>query len=34
MGTREKTKKDTKKEVELAGVEPVTFSLRTKRSTN
>ena len=26
MGTREKTKKDTKKEVELAGVEPATFS--------
>lgn len=25
MRTREKTKKDTKKEVELAGVEPVTF---------
>lgn len=34
MGTREKTKKDTKKEVELAGVEPATFSLRTKRSIN
>ena len=34
MGTREKTKKDTKKEVELAGFEPATFSLRTKRSTN
>lgn len=34
MGTREKTKKDTKKEVELAGVGPATFSLRTKRSTN
>lgn len=34
MGTREKTKKDTKKEVELAGVKPATFSLRTKRSTN
>lgn len=34
MGTREKTKKDTKKEMELAGVEPATFSLRTKRSTN
>ena len=33
MRTREKTKKDTKKEVELAGVEPATFSLRTKRST-
>lgn len=27
-------KKDTKKEVELAGTEPATFSLRTKRSTN
>lgn len=25
MRTREKTKKDTKKEVELAGVEPATF---------
>lgn len=31
MRTREKTKKDTKKEVELAGVEPATFPLRTGR---